>query len=327
VGGATGNWSTASNWAGGAIPDLSNVAAVGIPKGTTVTYDKGVPGTTTLRTLSDGGTLLMAAGRLITTGNLSTEGFEQSGGTLDVGGALSIKAISGSVTLGDIDAGSASISSKDGSIIQLAGAALDVSGASTFAADNDLTGASDVKYGITLVNAGNYFGGAVTSDGANIELLDRSTHGLILGNTTATGALIAISRAGAITQAASTALDVTGESMLVAYNGLSGASAVKYAVTLSALTAIVDSTGAVSLTSAKALHVAGTIGTDLTTTTGGAKSATTFGTTTVGDDLNVTSTGAVTTATPTTVLKVDGAGTSTPNSHVTVNGVVGALIK
>jgi hypothetical protein len=171
-----------------------------------------------------------------------------------------------------------------------------------------------------------------------------------LGNTTATGALIAISRAGAITQAASTALDVTGESMLVAYNGLSGASAVKYAVTLrnaanefqglvsadgsaitlddvSALTAIVDSTGAVSLTSAKALHVAGTIGTDLTTTTGGAKSATTFGTTTVGDDLNVTSTGAVTTATPTTVLKVDGAGTSTPNSHVTVNGVVGALIK
>jgi len=64
-----------------------------------------------------------------------------------------------------------------------------------------------------------------------------------------------------------------------------------------------------------------------TVTTGGATSTTTFDTTNVGDDVKVTSMGAVTTATPSTVLKVDGAGTSTPNSHVTVNGVVGALIK
>jgi filamentous hemagglutinin family protein len=350
VGGATGNWSKASNWAGGAIPDLSNVAAVTIPKGTTVTYDSGVLGTTTLSTLSDSGALVVAAGRLVTTGNLSTGGFEQSGGTLEIGGTLSIKSPTGGVTLGDIDAGALSLSSEGGAITQTASTALDVSGQSILSAYNGLSGASAHEYAITLFNAGNEFGGAVSLDGTNIQLLDSSTHGLTMGNTTATGKLVAVSRAGAITQAASTALDVSGEAELVAYNGLSGASAVKYAITAadaanefqgvvaadgstialddaSALTASVDIADAASLRSAGALHVAGTIGTNLTTTTTGGTKSTTFGTTTVGDNLNVTSTGAVTTATPTTVLMVDGAGTTTANPHVTVNGVVGATIK
>jgi hypothetical protein len=94
------------------------------------------------------------------------------------------------------------------------------------------------------------------------------------------------------------------------------------------LTAFVNSPGAVSLTAAGALDVSGTIGTNLTTvTTGGTGSTTTFGTTTVGNNLKVTSKGAVKKAISTTALKVHGAGTGTPNSHVTVNGVVGVLIK
>jgi hypothetical protein len=74
------------------------------------------------------------------------------------------------------------------------------------------------------------------------------------------------------------------------------------------------------------MQVSGTVGTTLTTTTTGAKHATTFGKTTVGKSLVVTSTGAVT-ETSSNILTVDGKGTTTvSNPKVTVNGVVGAEI-
>jgi hypothetical protein len=227
VGGATGNWSTALNWAGGAIPDLSNVAAVTIPTGTTVTYDAGVAGNTVLTTLTDSGKLVMAAGNLSTTGNLSTAGYQQSGGLLNVGGTLSINSTAGAVTLGNIDADALSITAKEGAITQGASTALDVTGASSLTADNGLSGTSDVKHNITLAQAGDSFGGAITSNGLNINLLDISAGGLVLGSTTATGNLTAASRGGAITQAASTAVNVAGATSLTAANG-----AVKYDITL-----------------------------------------------------------------------------------------------
>jgi hypothetical protein len=149
VGGASGNWSNAANWAGGAIPDFSNVAAVIIPKGTIVTYDSGVPGTTTLSTLTDSGKLVMAAGDLTTTGNLSTAGYTQTGGLLNVEGMLSITSTAGAMTLGNIDAGTLSVTSKTGAITQLAGTALDVTGASSLTAYNGLTGPSAVEYDIS----------------------------------------------------------------------------------------------------------------------------------------------------------------------------------
>ncbi len=432
VGGASGNWSQASNWAGGAIPDFANVAAVTIPKGTTVTYDSGVPGVTTLSTLSESGTLVMAAGSLTIAGNLSPAGYQQSGGTLTVGGAFSINSTAGAVTLGNINANSLSITSTGGAITQLASTALGVSGTSNLTANNGLIGASAVEYDITLANVGNWFGGAVSSIGQNIDLVDRSTHGLvlgntatsgtltlssergaltqlattamsvggassltadngfagagdirygitlanvenwlggavsslgnsidvvdrsthglILGNTAATGTLTLTSERGAITQLASTAVDVTGASSFTADNGLSGTSAVDYGITLANawnefvgavsadgsaialndiahLTATVDSTGDAWLRSIRALYVAGTIGTNLTTiTTVGALSPTTFGTTTVGDYLKVTSTGAVTETSP-DILTVHGEGTTTvSNPNVTVNNVKGAEI-
>jgi filamentous hemagglutinin family protein len=503
VGGATGNWSTASNWAGGIVPDLSNVLAVTIPKSTTVTYDSGVVGTTLLSTLTDSGNLVMAAGNLSTTGNLSTVGYQQSGGVLDVGGTLTVKSTSGGVTLGDITAGTLSVSSKAGAITQLASSTLDVTGTTTLTADNGLTGGSAVYYGITLANAGNQFVGAVTSTGSNVDLeqntgglilgattangtlsvdslggtitqsaakavdvtgatsltannggavnygitlanatnnfggavaadglavslLDSGSSGLTLGTVTATGALTVTSRAGAITQAASTTVDATGATKLTADNGLTGASAVDYGITLAnagnhfvaavtstgsnidlvqstgglilgnstatgtftadstagaitqsastavnatgstsltannggttnyavtlaqagnnflggvtaegsaitlkdagALTAVLDSSGASTLTSAGAMDVSGTVGTTLKTTTTGTNAATTFGATTVGTSLTVVSTGAVT-ETASNILIVDKKDTTTvSNSKVTVNGVVGAEI-
>jgi hypothetical protein len=233
VGGATGNWSNASNWAGGAIPDYSNVAAVTIPTGTTVTYDAGVPGTTVLSTLTDSGKLVMAAGELSTTSNLSiTGGYRQSGGTLSVGGMLSIVSTSGALTLGNIDANTADITSKAGAITQAASTALDVTGATSLIADDGVTGTGDAKYNITVTQPGNSFGGVVTSNGSNIDLLDSSASGLVLGNTIATGELTATSRAGAISQAASTAVDVSGATSLTASNGLTGAGVARYNITL-----------------------------------------------------------------------------------------------
>ena len=39
MGASGGNWSNANNWAGGAIPTLSNVAQVVIPGGSNVVFD------------------------------------------------------------------------------------------------------------------------------------------------------------------------------------------------------------------------------------------------------------------------------------------------
>ena len=199
-----------------------------------------------------------------------------------------------------------------------------------------------IEYDITLADPTNNFVGAVSANGLNIDLAD-GTGGITLGNTTAAGTLTVTSLAGVIRQAANTAVSVAGASSLTADNGLTGASKRRYAVTLSqagdsfdgtvtadgtaitlkdetALTAIVDSSGATSLTAAGALNVSGTIGTTLTTvTTGGTGSTTTFGTTTVGTSLDVTSTGAVT-ETSSNILTVAGAGTTTaPNPNVCVN--------
>ena len=52
VGSSPGNWSVASNWAGGALPDRANVSNVTIPANTTVTYDTGVDPTTALNTIN-----------------------------------------------------------------------------------------------------------------------------------------------------------------------------------------------------------------------------------------------------------------------------------
>ena len=327
VGGASGNWSLASNWAGGAIPDFANVAAVTIPAGDTVAYDSGVPGATTLTTLTSSGNLAMAAGTLSTTGNLSTAGYQQTGGTLNVGGSLTINSVSGGVTLGAIQAGSLSIHSQAGAITQLAASTLDVTGTSSLTAPNN---------SITLANASDIFGGAVSSSGSNIDLYE-STGGLKLGATTATGNFTADAPAGAITQTAGVTVD--GTSSLTANNAITLSNAANdfvaavtangSAITLdnsAALTASVTSTGATAVTSAGALNVSGTIGTVLTTKTTGTNAATTFGTTTVGTNLVVTSTGAVTSTTP-GILTVHGAGTTTHNAKVKVNGVVGALIQ
>ena len=80
IGGTTGNWSVAANW--DALPDLSNVLAVSVPTGKTVTYDAAV-GSTKLASLTAAG-LSIAGGTLNIANSLTvSSSFSQTGGTLD----------------------------------------------------------------------------------------------------------------------------------------------------------------------------------------------------------------------------------------------------
>jgi hypothetical protein len=86
VGGSSGNWSTASNWGGGAIPDGSNVKAVTILSAASVTYDS-TAGNSAVETLTSSGKLVLSGGSLNIASGLNTQGFEQSGGTLKATGS------------------------------------------------------------------------------------------------------------------------------------------------------------------------------------------------------------------------------------------------
>jgi hypothetical protein len=115
TGGATGNWFDASNWAGGAVPSLSNVANVSIPTGKTVTFNPsgatvGVStGNVSVDGISGAGNLTItggdltvgsshlaltgltqSAGTLTTTGNLTVDNYNYSAGTQTLGGDLTV---------------------------------------------------------------------------------------------------------------------------------------------------------------------------------------------------------------------------------------------
>jgi len=118
IGGASGNWSVASNW--DALPDLSNVAAVSIPSGTTVTYDAAA-GTTNLTSLTAGG-LGIAGGTLNIADSLTvSSSFSQTGGTLGAfgsGSSASITQATGNLTLPAITVAKLDLSAPAGAITQ-----------------------------------------------------------------------------------------------------------------------------------------------------------------------------------------------------------------
>jgi hypothetical protein len=89
VGGATGNWSLASNWYGGALPDGQNVANVVIPAGKVVTFNSSVV-PTTLDSLNSSGGLVMASGSLAVNTALTTQTYQQTGGSLTGTGSFTV---------------------------------------------------------------------------------------------------------------------------------------------------------------------------------------------------------------------------------------------
>ncbi|MEJ7137179.1 beta strand repeat-containing protein [Amphibiibacter pelophylacis] len=117
VGGASGNWFDPANWAGGAVPDLANVANVVIPAGVKVSFDptKAVaPADTSQAVQVDGvgdglGSLAISGGDLqVGAGGLKLDTLDQTGGNLAVQGASELQSatISGgtSTFTGDVEA-------------------------------------------------------------------------------------------------------------------------------------------------------------------------------------------------------------------------------
>jgi len=232
IGPATGgSWSNPANWAGGAIPDLSNVAKVVVPAGDTVTFDSSVAGPVNLLNLSSGG-LDMTGGTLNVTSALNLTNYAQTGGTLGgsgnftvigafsqtagqinmgpglvtidqsqgnllfaniAGGAVNLASPTGSVTLGTLAAsGNLAITAGGGAIMQSAGASLAVGGTTTLQASD-----AGVPADIRLTNASNTLAQAVSASGAAIALTDAGPLTLGLVGTT-----------GNLTLASSGALDL-----------------------------------------------------------------------------------------------------------------------
>jgi hypothetical protein len=109
VGAGAGNWFDPANWAGGAVPDLSNVAHVLIPSGVTVSFDAahGIapaqPGAVNLATVAGAGKLAMINGTLEVAGTVQLGTLQQSGGRIAGGGDMNLGELS--QFAGSIDAG------------------------------------------------------------------------------------------------------------------------------------------------------------------------------------------------------------------------------
>ncbi len=240
TGGSTGNWFDPANWAGGAVPDLANVANVIIPSGKTVSFGNtvvspAVSGTVQVDSInatgSQFGSLSMSAGTLqIGSGNANLYSLTHTGGAFSVGsnlqvtdsfsqtasgsisvtGNASIVDTAGGVALGQLTVGgSLSLQSTGGNISQVSGTSLAVTGASSFTASSAGTAAS-----IVLANSGNDFDGSVSADGSSVTLNDSDS--LVLGHIVATGNLSATS-ATHLTQ--SDAVQIAGTSSLVSTSG------------------------------------------------------------------------------------------------------------
>ncbi|MBI1195578.1 MAG: hypothetical protein GC138_07020 [Gammaproteobacteria bacterium] len=185
VGGATGNWFDPANWAGGAVPDLANVANVLIPAGITVSFDTGgivtpaQAGTVQIDSLSAAGALTQHDGTLeVGNGGITLNGFIQTGGTLTSGGDFTIdgdfaQGAGGSVTvIGNADitdsdsgtmlgnltvSGTMNVNSVDGDIVQATGTTIGVDGATTMTA---------VRHQILLADNNTFRGGLTLDIGA-----------------------------------------------------------------------------------------------------------------------------------------------------------------
>ena len=98
VGGTSGNWFDPINWAGGAVPDLSNVANVVIPSGVNVSFNNSLAapaqsGAVNLESIASAGSLSLSAGNLNITKQLNSDVLNQSGGVLGGAGSIAVNSL------------------------------------------------------------------------------------------------------------------------------------------------------------------------------------------------------------------------------------------
>lgn len=247
VGGATGNWFDPANWAGGAVPDLANVANVVIPAGVVVSFDTtGViapaqTGPVLIDSLGGaggglvqndgvlnvgGGGILLAGltqhgGSLTSDGGIVVNDFSQTGGSTSTLGNLTVngnfaQGPNGAVTVG----GDANITdTTGGTSIGNLHAGGDLAITSTDGSVTQQPGTVIVVDGRTTVNAGthditldgpnNNFVGPFNASGGTITVVD-GVGGLVIGHIDAGGSFDATSTGGDITQQPGTVIAVDG---------------------------------------------------------------------------------------------------------------------
>ncbi|MEZ5723773.1 MAG: YDG domain-containing protein [Paracoccaceae bacterium] len=184
IGGPSGDWFDPANWAGGAVPDLSNVANVIIPEGVNVTFGGNVvapaqAGPVNVDSIGSKGSLTQTDGALnVGTGGITLTGFSQMGGT-----TMS----SGDVIIGYFD-------QSDG----------------RFTTDR---GASFV-----VTDGFSQSGGGSVSVSGDAEITD-SLGGTVLGNLSVEGDLSVSSTDGPIQQSGGSTIKIDGSTTLAAMKG------------------------------------------------------------------------------------------------------------
>ncbi len=207
TGGSSGNWFDPANWAGGAVPDLSNVANVTIPSGVTVTFNGNAVvapaqgGPVSLASLGTAGNLSMVAGTLNVAGNMQLGALTQTGGTITNDGTLTVTTMT---QRGGTLGGSGGIQDNGNLTFDLPGNATigkAISGSGgvtqsgpgtlTMTADNTYSGTTTIDSGTLQVGNGGASGnlgmGAVTDNG-NLAI-DRSNGATLAQAISGTGGL------------------------------------------------------------------------------------------------------------------------------------------
>jgi filamentous hemagglutinin family protein len=199
TGAAGGLWSSSGNW--DALPDGNNVLAVSIPAGAgAVTFDAGVANTN-LQSLNSqrpvvisGGALAVGSdlsltslgqtgGALTGSGGLNVNGnFNQTGGSMVFGRAVSVTQVAGSLVVGDLTAPAISLTAPAGGISQTAalatpslvlssasGTVLTQSGNRIGSVKATNTGNGDIE----LINTGSLDVAGVRNDDGDITITNR----------------------------------------------------------------------------------------------------------------------------------------------------------
>ena len=199
-----GRWSNASNWAGGALPDLNNVAQVLIPTGVNVLFDSALVGQVNSNVVNSGTITFNGVNNFDFNSNVSGTGnIVQSG--------LGVITISGNNTLtGSIDVNNASLvlgslnATGIGTVISNGGTLL---ATATLA---QLTTSGAITLGSNIHTVGNQtYNGPVTLKLANTSLISDAAN--ITFNDTLD--------AGAGSYAITKSLAITANNGLVTFNG------------------------------------------------------------------------------------------------------------
>jgi mucin-19 len=263
IGPAGGDWSVASNWAGGAIPDLSNVANVVIPTGTSVSYDAAVAGPVTSQVAANGSLSLASAGAAVSLGGISGSGPIALGAN-----TLTLSAAAGGNYSG-------AISGTGG--FTVASGTQTLSGVNTYTGNTAInTGASLIIAGSGQLGGGNYAGN-ITNNGSFVyaSSATQTVSGVISGS-------------GSLTQTAIPSGSPVGTLILTAANTYTGATTVD-AGTLAITNAGALGTGAAGTTvnSGGTLDLRNVIGVAEPITLAGGTLATSTGTSSVTAPISI----------------------------------------